>query len=225
MFYFINIRNELTFTEANYALITCGNAVRSFFDLNEDIPFNTDAGVCSQQINLHALLCTMEIDDSLIIYNFHSKGYGNNVWIRIALHPNSDSITSVEHVENLNFILDFPFFSPHYLYLGASGVGVFRACGRDQRVGVSIKAPTGGQARQEESKMLNQIASLSKHPRAGRPALVQAKNVPLAHFLNAWRPAKLLPCATRFSPAGSRRYRRWYWGRSSTSGRYPCTRR
>ncbi len=37
LFHFINIRNELTFAEANYALITHSNAVDSLSNLNKDL--------------------------------------------------------------------------------------------------------------------------------------------------------------------------------------------
>ena len=113
MFYFINIRNKLTFAKANDALVTRGDTVCRLFDLQKKIAFNADVGGCFQQINLHPLLCTMKIDNSLIIHNLHAKGHRNTIRILIALHSYSYGIASIENIKYLCLILNFSVLAPH----------------------------------------------------------------------------------------------------------------
>lgn len=76
MLHFISLRNELTRTEANDTFVTSCNTLCRLFNLNKEIAFNTDAGGCLQQINLHPLLSTMKIEYRLIIHSLHPKGPG-----------------------------------------------------------------------------------------------------------------------------------------------------
>ena len=85
MFDFIEISKEMTFTKANHTLITCGNAVCSLFNLNKNISLNADRRACAKQIHFETMLCTMKIDHSLIIYDFHSERHWNDIWKLTAL--------------------------------------------------------------------------------------------------------------------------------------------
>ena len=111
-FFFFCI-NKTTFAKADDAFVTCRDAMLCLLYFDKNISLYAYVWISFQHIQFHAFLRTVKIYNSLIIHNFHSKRYRNDIWIFLPLYADPHGIASSQNIKNLTFVLNFSVFTSH----------------------------------------------------------------------------------------------------------------